>query len=122
MSLIKQIHTSNLGDGEQSRCAPERLLEGEPLYTSWEQDQAGAMVRTGVWASTPGKNISMKGSIYELCHLLEGTVEIAGDDGSVQRFSAGDTFVMKPGFKGTWRTVTPVRKIYMIVDTAAAAA
>ncbi len=122
MSLIKQIHTTNLGPGEASRCATDRLLEREPLYTTWEQDEVGEAVRTGVWASTPGKNISMKGSIYELCHLLEGTVEIEGDNGTVQRFSAGDTFVMKPGFKGTWRTVTPVRKIYAIFDTVAATA
>jgi uncharacterized cupin superfamily protein len=28
---------------------------------------------------------------------------------------AGDHFIMKPGYKGTWRTLETVRKIWVVV-------
>ena len=31
-------------------------------------------------------------------------------------FGAGDSFVMKPGFVGTWNTLETVRKIYVIAS------
>ena len=31
------------------------------------------------------------------------------------RGRAGDSFVMKPGFVGVWRTIETVRKIYVCV-------
>ena len=30
-------------------------------------------------------------------------------------FRAGDSFVMKPGYVGVWKTIETVRKIYVVV-------
>ncbi|MBS7702104.1 DUF861 domain-containing protein [Chelatococcus asaccharovorans] len=47
--------------------------------------------------------------------MLEGAIEIAEDGKEPLASRAGDSFVMKPGFAGTWRTVKTVRKIDVIV-------
>ncbi len=31
-------------------------------------------------------------------------------------YRAGDSFVMKPGFTGVWKTIETVRKIYVVVN------
>ena len=31
-------------------------------------------------------------------------------------YQAGDSFVMKPGFVGVWKTIETVRKIYVTVS------
>jgi uncharacterized cupin superfamily protein len=115
MSKLLTIKTHNLGEGLPGKIPSERLLEGDPDTTSWEQDIIPRKIRTGVWEMTPGMNRSIKGDTYEYCHILQGIVEITPDGGHPHRYQAGDHFVMKPGFVGTWRTVETVRKAYVIV-------
>lgn len=39
------------------------------------------------------------------------------EDGQApRRLAAGDTFIMRPGFTGTWRTIETVRKLWVIVS------
>jgi len=116
MSRLVTIKTCDLGDGVRGSVAQEKLLEGEPVTTSWEQDKIEGKIRTGVWEMTPGMTISIKGHVYEYCHILEGVVEITPENGAPRRYTAGDHFVMKPGFRGTWRTIETVRKIYVVID------
>lgn len=103
-------------------AAPERLIEGTPSFQTWELDTALAeaaqwgKVRTGVWEATPGTTISIKGDTFEFCHILSGRVEIIEDGGDTFSFAAGDSFVMKPGFVGKWKTLETVRKIYVIAS------
>ena len=103
-------------------AAPERLIEGAPSFQTWELDTALAkaakwgQIRTGVWEATPGTTISIKGDTFEFCHILSGRVEIIEDGGDTFPFGAGDSFVMKPGFVGQWKTIETVRKIYVIAS------
>jgi len=103
---------------------PARLIEGAPAFKTWDLDEAMAeaskwgKIRTGVWEATPGTNISMKGETFEFCHILSGKVEISEDGGASHIFTAGDSFVMKPGFVGKWKTIETVRKIYVIASAA----
>ncbi|CAH1650369.1 MAG: cupin domain-containing protein [Chelatococcus sp.] len=116
MSLLKTIATKALGDGAQSKIDPDRLLEGDPTCTTWEQDAIDGKVETGVWQMTPGKNLMRKSDIYEFCHILEGVVELTEEGKEPVTYRAGDSFVMRPGFAGTWKTIETVRKIYVIID------
>jgi uncharacterized protein len=116
MTHLKTIRTSALGAGDQRRIPEDRRLEGDPLITTWPQDTHGENVETGIFEAEPGLNVSRKGSTYEFCHILDGVVEICENGGEPVTFRAGDTFVMKPGFVGTWRTIETVRKIYVVVD------
>ena len=46
-----------------------------------------------------------------------GTVaEIEENGGETYTFRTGDSFVMKPGVVGIWRTIETVRKIYVTVS------
>ncbi|WP_371835522.1 cupin domain-containing protein [Ochrobactrum sp. C6C9] len=115
MSRLVTLNTKELPEGIAGTVALEKLLEGNPRTMSWEQDRIDGKVRSGVWEMTPGMNRSIKGHVYEYCHILEGEVEITPDGGEAQRYRAGDHFIMKPGFVGTWRTIKTVRKVYVIV-------
>lgn len=95
---------------------PERLITGNPSFRTWAQDDSrDGKVLTGIWEATPGETHSIKGTTFEFCHILSGLVEIDETGGATQTFRAGDSFVMKPGFIGVWRTIETVRKIYVCV-------
>lgn len=122
MSLIVAIDSAPQFAPRQDTAAPERLIEGSPSFQTWELDTALAeaaqwgKVRTGVWEATPGTTISIKGETFEFCHILSGRIEIIEDGGESFAFGAGDSFVMKPGFVGKWKTIETVRKIYVIAS------
>ncbi len=78
-----------------------------------------SLVHTGVWEATPGVTHSIKGKTFEFCHILSGIVEITPEDGEPVIYKAGDSFVMKPGFVGIWKTIETVRKIYVTVTPEA---
>ncbi|MGA1857884.1 cupin domain-containing protein [Azospirillum sp. 11R-A] len=123
MSLLKTIDTAPTFAPRESTAMPDRLIAGAPAFKTWAQDAdaaKGDTVRTGVWEATPGETRSIKGETFEFCHILSGIVEITPDaDGSGGEpvvYRAGDSFVMKPGFTGVWKTIETVRKIYVIID------
>lgn len=101
--------------------APEAIrIDGAPRYRTWDLDTATAeaakwgTVRTGIWEATPGTTISEKGDKFEFCHILSGRVRITEDGGAPREFGPGDSFVMKPGFRGQWQTLETVCKIFVI--------
>jgi uncharacterized cupin superfamily protein len=53
--------------------------------------------------------------VYEFCYILFGKVELTPKDGEPVTYGSGDSFVLKPGWVGTWRTIETVRKIYVTV-------
>ncbi len=122
MSLLIPVDTSPSFKPREDVAAPERLIEGAPTYKTWELDTALAeaaqwgKVRTGIWEATPGKTVSMKGETFEFCHILSGRCIISEEGGAAHEFSAGDSFIMKPGFVGTWHTVETVKKIFVIAS------
>jgi uncharacterized cupin superfamily protein len=67
----------------------------------------------GIWQSSVGAN-SIDYTEEELCTILEGRVCLTDLDGNAKEFGAGSTFVIPASFKGTWETLVPVKKIYVI--------
>jgi len=116
MSLLITIDTAPDFAPREALPLPERLISGAPAFKTWAQDASkGEKVRTGVWEATPGETHSIKGTTYEFCHILSGLIEIEEKGGETKTYRAGDSFVMKPGFVGVWRTIETVRKIYVCV-------
>ncbi|RAZ80588.1 cupin domain-containing protein [Mesorhizobium atlanticum] len=116
MSLLKTVDTDPSFAPRQSKALPERLIAGDPAFKTWAQDAAkDDLVHTGVWEATPGETRSIKGETFEFCHILAGVIEITPDGGKPVTYRAGDSFVMKPGFTGIWKTIETVRKIYVTV-------
>jgi uncharacterized cupin superfamily protein len=116
MPLLKTIDTHPAFEPKTAKVAPERLVSGDPTTKVWALDEArDGTVRTGIFEATPGENRSIKGETFEFCHIVEGVIEITPEGGEPQRYTAGDSFVMKPGFVGVWKTIETVRKIYVTV-------
>ncbi len=116
MALLIPIDTNPKTSPVEGLPLPERLIAGSPRFKTWNQDSTrDESIKTGVWEATPGESHSLKGTTYEFCHLISGLVEIEETGGETHRFRAGDSFVMKPGFVGIWRTLETVRKIYVCV-------
>jgi uncharacterized protein len=67
----------------------------------------------GIWSSGIGAK-SVNYTEEEVCVILEGRVRLTDLQGNVKEFSAGSTFVLPAGFKGTWETLEAVKKIYVI--------
>lgn len=116
MSNLIAIDTNPGFTPKEAVPQPDRLIAGAPEFRTWAQDSSNAdKVQTGIWQATPGETHSIKGTTFEFCHILSGLVEIEETGGATQTFRAGDSFVMKPGFVGIWRTVETMRKIYVCV-------
>lgn len=115
MSLLKTIDTDPRFEPVHAVPMPERLIEGRPEFDTWAMDDSrDGSIKSGIWQATPGLTHSIKGETFEFCHILEGVVEITEQGGAPVTYRAGDSFVMKPGFVGTWRTLETVRKIYVV--------
>jgi len=115
MKRIEVLNNAPFAEGRQLPLPPEKLIEGEPMLTSWETDnlQEGA-IRAGMWESTPGTIQVAKGETWEFCTILSGQAEITEENGDVIRVKAGDTLVMRPGFVGAWKTLETMRKYWVI--------
>ena len=116
MSLLIKIEPAPTFEPTVSSPDAARLISGNPVFRSWPQDASkDDRIKTGVWEATPGETHSIKGTMLEFCHILSGLVEVEEKGGETRTFRAGDSFVMKPGFVGVWRTLETVRKIYVCV-------
>lgn len=78
----------------------------------WYQDRTGAF-SAGFWASAPSE-LQVNYDEDEFCVLIEGTVELTDASGHTETFVAGESFVIPSGFKGVWKSVTAVRKFYVV--------
>ena len=97
---------------EASRPRPENLIEGDPVHTTWNMEDRDGLY-AGIWQSSPGKwRISYEE--WEFCHILSGVSVISEDGGEARRVCAGDSFILRPGFKGTWEVIQTTRKEYVI--------
>ena len=111
MPLFERL-TPAAVEPEIDRPAPEKLLAGDPVFTTWNVEEVDGLY-CGIWQSTPGKwRISY--DEWEYCRILEGRSVITGEDGAEYPLSVGDSFILRPGFKGTWEVLETTRKDYVI--------
>ena len=94
------------------RPAPSRLLDGDPVFTTWNLEDRDGLY-CGLWQATPGK-WRIAYDEWEYCRILQGVSVITGDDGSRHTVRAGDSFILRPGFTGTWEVVETTVKDYVI--------
>jgi len=103
-----------LGEPREYRPPADRVLEGDIVCRNWDVDSArDGAVRAGVFESTPGVNRSIKGETWEFCYIVSGVAVITEDGHEPVTYRAGDCFILKPGYVGTWRTIETVRKVWL---------
>jgi uncharacterized cupin superfamily protein len=93
--------------------APERLISGQPTFRTWNVEERDGGLYAGLWEATPGK-WRIEYDEWEFCHILSGVSVIAEDGGEARTVKAGDSFVLRPGFKGSWEVVETTLKQYVI--------
>lgn len=89
----------------------DTIVEGAAhpaAYTAYT-DPSGVFT-VGVWACDAGTLAINDLAIDEACYLLEGEVIITDAQGHSERYVAGDAFLLKRGFVGTWHMPGPILK------------
>ncbi|TPP10687.1 cupin domain-containing protein [Rhizobium glycinendophyticum] len=98
---------------EEGAPAPDRLISGDPRFTTWNIEEAEGGVYAGIWQSTPGKWRILYDE-WEYFHILEGHSVVTEEGGAPIHLRAGDRLILRPGFKGTWEVLETTRKDYVI--------
>jgi uncharacterized protein len=93
---------------------PDRIISGSPQFRTWNHYTApDGKTFAGIWESTPGAwRVSY--DEWEFCRIVSGTSILTPVDGAPRRVTAGDAFVIEPGFAGTWEVVETTTKHYVI--------
>lgn len=97
---------------ETSRPDPSKVLSGDPVHTTWSVEERDGLF-CGIWQSTPGKwRVSY--DEWEYCTILSGISIVTQDGQTANMVVAGDRFILRPGFKGTWEVIETTQKDYVI--------
>ena len=100
------------GTAEVERPAPDRVVKGDPVFTSWTLEDRDGLY-CGIRESTPGAwRVSY--DEWEYCRILSGLSILTEEGGAPVTLRAGDSFVLRPGFRGTWEVVETTRKDFVI--------
>ncbi len=96
------------------RPAPEKLISGDPVFTTWDFEEREAEgLYAGIWQSTPGAwRVSYEE--WEYCRIRRGHSVLRGADGSERVLKEGDSFLIRPGFEGIWEVIETTVKDYVI--------
>lgn len=98
---------------EDGAPSPDRVVSGDPQFKTWSLDEQPGDLYAGIWEATPGK-WRIAYDEWEYCRILSGVSVIAEDGGPVRTVRAGDSFILRPGFKGSWEVLETTRKEYVI--------
>ncbi len=104
--------TPDAAPAGHDRPAPEKVIHGDPRFTSWNVEDRDGLY-CGIWEATTGKwRISY--DEWEYCRILKGRSVITAEDGTEHPLGPGDSFILRPGFRGTWEVIETTRKDYVI--------
>ena len=112
MSRFRSIGTEGI-EAETGAPAEGRVISGDPRFATWNVEEADGGLYAGIWEATPGK-WRIEYDEWEFCHILSGVSVITEDGGEARTVRAGDAFVLRPGFKGSWEVLETTRKEYVI--------
>ncbi|MFN3955488.1 MAG: cupin domain-containing protein [Pararhodobacter sp.] len=108
---FQRVNTDQV-EPEVSAPPAGRLIAGSPVFRSWDIEERDGLY-AGIWESTPGK-WRVEYDEWEYCRILAGHSVLTEDDGTVHALRAGDSFLIRPGFRGTWEVLETTRKDYVI--------
>lgn len=117
MGQLVKISTENI---EPVNATPrsEIILSGKGEAKLWENVNLGnGKCTAGQWH---GDVVSLTIAAYphdEVFTLKEGEIELLGDDGEFLRLLPGDSAFVPRGWAGTWNTVKPSTKVYVIYQS-----
>lgn len=90
------------------------LIKGNPQFKTWVLNSLSNKATSGIWESTPGK-WKFANSHWEYCRILSGISIISEENGNRFTVKAGDSFILEPGFSGTWEVIETTRKDFVAI-------
>lgn len=78
----------------------------------------GGRLSAGCWEAEVG-SWRVTYDEWEFCHILGGRAILTEDGGAAVAVGSGDSFVIAPGFTGSWDVREPVTKHFVILDPPA---
>jgi uncharacterized cupin superfamily protein len=107
--------TMDINGIEPEEDAPDQgaVLSGNPRFRTWALDEATGGLSSGIWEATPGKWL-FENAHWEYCYIRSGVSVITEEGGEAHTVTAGDSFIVRAGFKGTWEVIETTRKDYII--------
>lgn len=94
------------------RPDPAKVLDGDPVHTTWLHEDRNGLY-CGMWQTTPGK-WAVSYSEWEYIRVISGVSILTDEKGVAFTMKAGDSFVIRPGFKGTWDCIETTLKDFVI--------
>ena len=111
MSIIERVTRDNI-QPEITRPDPSRVVAGDPVHTTWNiEDRDG--LYCGLWQSTPG-SWTINYAEWEYVYIHSGHSVLTDATGSQTELKAGDSYIIRPGYSGTWTVVETTLKDYVI--------
>lgn len=95
-----------------SRPDPARVLSGDPVFTTWNVEERDGLY-CGIWQCSPGKWRILYDE-WEYCRIIAGVSVVSEDGGAARIVRTGDSFILRPGFSGTWEVLETTVKDYVI--------
>jgi uncharacterized cupin superfamily protein len=90
-----------------------KVLAGDPVHTTWSLEEKDNLF-SGMWQTTPGKwRVSY--AEWEYVHIHAGHSILTDADGVETHLRAGDSYIIRPGFEGSWECVETTLKDYVIL-------
>ena len=98
---------------ETDRPEPSLVLSGDPVHTTWNIEERGGLY-CGLWQSTPGK-WRVAYAEWEYIRIHHGVSVLTDTTGTAVTLRAGDSYIIRPGFEGTWEVLETTLKDYVIL-------
>ena len=97
---------------EISRPDPAKVLSGDPVHSTWLLEDRDGLY-CGLWQSTPGSwRISY--DEWEYVYIHSGHSVLTDAAGNATTLQAEDSFMIRPGFSGTWTVIETTLKDFVI--------
>lgn len=126
--LVCSISTTMANDSPRisvvDSSTPTEVLMAKPgtylgeKFTFEEKHTEDVLVRVGVWEAGAGMIPIRKFPFTEYVLMISGSVIVTEEDGTSNKFVAGDTFVIPKGWSGTWDIQTRMKKQIVRIGSA----
>jgi uncharacterized cupin superfamily protein len=113
------IELKEQGEGIYKIPPAEIVLEGSGASHLWEAARfSGDEINLGVWHGEPGRLIVRPRAHHEIFCVISGKIKLESKNGKILTLKSGQSAYIPCGWAGTWNTVVPTTKHYIIVTPA----
>jgi uncharacterized cupin superfamily protein len=112
MSFLHQLKAASEPAWEP--VPADRVISGAPQIRLWvHYDNPAEKLSAGEWEASPGK-WRIAYTEWEYVRVISGRGVLTGEGGSSLTIGPGDTFVLEPGFVGSWEVLETMRKQWVV--------